>query len=702
MLSDPACKFDAVLFHLSSRDIEIAMKPGNRVIKEEVRCGHPKNLGKLVTFDLTSEPGMEKFFKYLKMDHMVKILPPHKPEPPVAPPGQRISVMPEPAIHAFFLEDPEYIDNLGRDPMQQNKIWLIEDAEERVEKLREVLEEYPKQKHRREMLCAAAGRGDEAIVQFFVGSGIRVQPDVEKALEEEKENGDAGDVDDDGSIPDKDDPAISPLHAAVMNSHVECVKIFLESGVDIESRDEYGRTPLIAAAAVSQPGMITYLLGQGADSTARANGKTERATQFMGNCINANALEVAAGSGDLQTVKLLLEHPFPGPTRKRKDREDESTGVLVTPLAIKRAAAGSFEVLTLLLEEGGYPTEDKDGKIATDLLNYEQKNTLEVAMSWAAEAGDFQSLKLMLKYKYPTDEHGNILPFEVPQALQRQFVYGAYNAMRLNRPEKFEFIKSLGVKEHDTMSLDKLPLGQNFNIQHLFERAVEAGSLNCARLMIEKYAADPNTHRLPPGTKPLYKAAANNRTEMVRYLLENHSMNIQLGSGRYASGPTPLWIAISLKALGSIALLLEHGGPVDYLDEELKHITAPTTAILRIQVKTRPEVRLETVSSAQGYVDAARSDFRNMNPPHVRLELGPEDVHWIRKIQLRWGDERLREEGGNARELNEREGVELEGLDEGDVRWKIVGIPTVKEREEELETDWDLMPRFVAAFEWAG
>ncbi|KAL1595163.1 hypothetical protein SLS60_009851 [Paraconiothyrium brasiliense] len=630
---------------------------------------------------------------------MVKILPPHKPEPPVAPPGQRFVVAPDPAIHAFFLDDPEYIDSLGRDPMQQNKIWSIKHAEERVEKLKEVLQEYPKQKHRREMLCAAAVRGDEAIVRYFVESGIRVQPDMEKALEE-KEKEDSGEIDDDESIPDKVDPEISPLHAAVTNNHVECVKIFLESGVDIESRDEYGRTPLIAAAGGVQPDMITYLLGQGADPTARADGNTDRAKEFMGNCINANALEAVAGTGDLQTVKLLLEHPFPGPTRKRKNREEESTSITVTPLAIKRAASGSFEVLTLLLERGGYPVKDIEGKIETELLDDEQKNTLEIATAWAADTGDFQSLELLLKYKYPTDEQGNLLPFQVPEELQRGFVYGAYNAMRLNSPEKFEFINSLGVKEHDTMSLDKLPEGQNFNIQHLFEQAVEAGSIDCARLMIEKYGADPNTHRLPPGTKPLYKAAANNHTEMVRYLLENHSMNIHLGSGRYASGPTPLWIAINLKSLGSIALLLEHGGPVDHIDEELKHITCPTTAILRIQVKARPEVRFETEETAQAYVDAARSDYRDMNPSYVRVELGPEDVDWIRKIQLRWGDERLREEGGNARELNEGEGVGLEDLDDGDVRRRLVDIPTVKEREDGLETDKDLMPMFIPAFKY--
>lgn len=53
---------------------------------------------------------------------MVKVLPPPKPEVPLAPPGMRMSVAPSP--HVLFLDDYEYYDALGRDPLQQNKFGL--------------------------------------------------------------------------------------------------------------------------------------------------------------------------------------------------------------------------------------------------------------------------------------------------------------------------------------------------------------------------------------------------------------------------------------------------------------------------------------------------------------------------------------------------------------------------------------------------
>jgi hypothetical protein len=89
---------------------------------------------------------------------MVKVLPPPKPEIPEAPPGQTWNI--SPAGHYLWLEDPEYYDQMGRDPLQQATIWTIINSDQRAEKLREVVKEYPKQKHRRDMLFQAVRRGE--------------------------------------------------------------------------------------------------------------------------------------------------------------------------------------------------------------------------------------------------------------------------------------------------------------------------------------------------------------------------------------------------------------------------------------------------------------------------------------------------------------------------------------------------------------
>jgi hypothetical protein len=126
-------------------------------------------------------------------------------------------------------------------------------------------------------------------------------------------------------------------------------------------------------------------------------------------------------------------------------------------------------------------------------------------------------MQLLLR---PTDLDGNILPFEIPDELRKLFTWGAYGAITRDSVSKFEFINSLGVVEHDTMSLDKRPEGQNLNLQHLLDKAAEAGAVDYVRLLIDKYGADPNKHRLPTGLKPLYMAVGNDKREVVRLLLD--------------------------------------------------------------------------------------------------------------------------------------------------------------------------------------
>jgi ankyrin repeat protein len=102
--------------------------------------------------------------------------------------------------------------------------------------------------------------------------------------------------------------------------------------------------------------------------------------------------------------------------------------------------------------------------------------------------------------------------------------------------------------------------------------------------------------------KPLYNAAGNEKPDMVQFLLERGA-DIHLGSGRFATGPTALWTAISLKSLDSIRILLQHGGPVYHVEEEIRSISGLMTVVL--QAKTEgyvTSVRLETEESAKEYL----------------------------------------------------------------------------------------------------
>lgn len=261
---------------------------------------------------------------------------------------------------------------------------------------------------------------------------------------------------------------------------------------------------------------------------------------------------------------------------------------------------------------------------------------------------------------------------------------------------KFDFIHSLGVTEHDAMSLDKRPTDQNFNLQHLLEKAAQAGSVECVRLLIEKYGANPNKHRIPPGMKPLYAAACQDKPENFRLLLEEYGVDMHLGTGLYATGPTALFAAIYFKSLESVELLLRHGGALDYISNTIRTISTPmTTVLIASKEGSKATVRLETWDEAASTRARYDEDWQNLNPPYVCLDLVAEDREWIDRLKLRRPAEELRETGDSARVLNEEEGGSWEDLERGDLRKMMSPFPAPEPRQGNLQSDPDLMPRFV-------
>ena len=120
----------------------------------------------------------------------------------------------------------------------------------------------------------------------------------------------------------------NPLTAAALGGQCEVVKLLLERGANIETKDSQGETPLIKAAATGQADVIKLLLAKGAKVNARnvhrrsaiceaaywGHADAVRALADGGADINARddhcdstPLMHAAERGSLETVKVLLE-----------------------------------------------------------------------------------------------------------------------------------------------------------------------------------------------------------------------------------------------------------------------------------------------------------------------------------------------------------------------------------------------------------
>ena len=101
------------------------------------------------------------------------------------------------------------------------------------------------------------------------------------------------------------DPGLfRPLHLALRSSNEACVTCLLESGADVEARDEYGWKPLHIAARLGQSEIVKMLLNHSANVETSA-GDGWRPLHF------------AARFGQPEIIKVLLDHGA-NPTAKTR------------------------------------------------------------------------------------------------------------------------------------------------------------------------------------------------------------------------------------------------------------------------------------------------------------------------------------------------------------------------------------------------
>ena len=88
---------------------------------------------------------------------------------------------------------------------------------------------------------------------------------------------------------------VTPLITAAENGHTEIVKLLLDNGAEVDSRDKYGRSALMRAAWYSHDAVVEILLDRGA---------LVNATEKWGH----TALMMAAKGGHITTARTLLDH----------------------------------------------------------------------------------------------------------------------------------------------------------------------------------------------------------------------------------------------------------------------------------------------------------------------------------------------------------------------------------------------------------
>ena len=185
----------------------------------------------------------------------------------------------------------------------------------------------------------------------------------------------------------------SLLHSAAEGGDVSIIEIILSDGIEVNSKDSFGATPLMIAATKCKKEAVDFLLSKGADPSLTTN-------------TGRNSLHAAAEGGDVSIVETMLSHDIP---------LDSTDNDGITSLMIA-AALNNIETVKILFSKGADPLlKSNEGRTAlfftalgghTDVIKLILSYGLEIdsrddkgltTLMVAAECANFQAVSCLLE-----------------------------------------------------------------------------------------------------------------------------------------------------------------------------------------------------------------------------------------------------------------------------------------------------------------
>ena len=535
--------------------------------------------------------------------------------------------------NSLFLSDPEWYDPLGQDLITQRRIWGVPSESGQVEQFRKLLHDRPKRAL--DMMFAAAVKGKAHIIRFLLEQGVKGTANKE----------------------DGDDMSIVPLHAAAFQGHLECVKILVEEGkVDPNTQDDLGGTPLMRACTGDHPDIAEYLLAAGADMRIIQTASLSAKSRIVPNNEPAtDALVFAAGSEALQCAKLLVKHA---------EEIGHDTTNLVTPLVLAVAAhTNSLEILDFLLETGGYYQAKHDNQSENNIgiLTEPMKDAIEYSLRQCLSRSRYKNLKVLYTFFESRTEQGEYqitnLKDETLDALD-EALWQLASHNDDEHKETFTFIADTILAPGSHLSNPATQEKKETALHDALVRAAQHGHLEMMKLIESKHV-NLNVNNLAhyngaEYTTPLFMAAGSGHNNIIEHVFNTHGdqLNIHLGAGEFANGPTALWNAVVNGHVETVKLLLQKGGgPLESIDSLAipSENSSATRIILAATKDARSSVRLlseTTWINEHGAVNEASlkgtvTDKSGMQTKYVVLDLKAGDLAAWDSVQLRNTDEEL-------------------------------------------------------------
>ena len=154
-------------------------------------------------------------------------------------------------------------------------------------------------------------------------------------------------------------PSYESIHKAAEKGSIEAVRAFLESGVHVDARDIWQRTPLHYAVPNSHTALVRLLLENGADANSRDKYGNrplyDARTAEIGHLLLEHGAEIDARLESQETpLMFAVTHGEPRLVQLLIDRGADvhaTDGEGFWPLL--RAGGAGFDVVRALLDAGG-------------------------------------------------------------------------------------------------------------------------------------------------------------------------------------------------------------------------------------------------------------------------------------------------------------------------------------------------------------
>jgi ankyrin repeat protein len=520
------------------------------------------------------------------------------------------------AISAFpfdqkWMDDMGWYDQLGRSLIEQRRILTVPRSdEERVEMVKQALEDAEMKARQIEeegdidvdqdeiekrlndrlwsVCLEVAMKGSGAVMQYLVR---------EKGLNA-------------ATAPPKIKNMGVDIHLASHNGFSDVVQVLVkEAGADInyqhEDEDDY-RTPLSQAAMGGHVETVRWLLENGADISISDKAQ---------DCVFGSAAE----SGNLEVMNILL-----AAARERAARKSGSDFIRNYVLG-SAAQSASVGMLKFVLEQGGY------GKAIDNTEQQRRDAILAIPLSIRNDNTDWTCLDTVIDCAVPRDASGAFVQSDDEFLIDNLSAAISNSCVRVKPQELKKLLQLLLDATTMTRESDRFKRVLNEAIHRCYDPKSEP----CARELLENWGTDPNVNdaddKRDPWPLPLAPGAVSRgNIEWVRFWLD-HGADIHRAHGPYCNGPTALILAITLRKWDIAAELLEYGGPVDKMDDDL---------VGRIAIYAN------VYGSEMNSVELTATQPSNQDAKVLVLnwENGISQ-DWVNKIQLRRPDAELAQDG---------------------------------------------------------